>query len=190
MAPGGREDVVMQRCKLQVLGASGAGTSTLARALADHWSVPHADADDYFWVPSDPPYVEKRDEAARVSLMREVFVPREAWVLSGSMVGWGEAVVDECDAIVFLTLDPVERLRRLEAREVHRRAGRGFDEDAWAAFLDWARGYDDPSFEGRSRGVHEAWLAERSQPLLRLDSAASPQELVDAVLAWSPPHPA
>jgi hypothetical protein len=119
-----------------------------------------------------------------------VFVPREAWVLSGSMVGWGEAVVDECDAIVFLTLDPDERLRRLEAREVHRRGGRGFDEDAWAAFLDWARGYDDPSFEGRSRVVHEAWLAERSQPLLRLDSAASPQELVDAVLGWSPPHPA
>ena len=105
----------MQRCKLHVLGASGSGTSTLARALADHWSVPHADADDYFWVPSDPPYVEKRDADARVSLMREVFVPREAWVLSGSMVGWGEAVVDECDAIVFLTLDPDERLRRLEA---------------------------------------------------------------------------
>lgn len=180
----------MQRCRLHVLGASGSGTSTLARALADHWSVPHADADDYFWVPSDPPYVEKRDEHSRVSLMREVFVPREAWVLSGSMVGWGEAVVDECDAIVFLTLDPDERLRRLEAREVHRRAGHGFDEDAWAAFLDWARGYDDPSFEGRSRVVHEAWLAERSQPLLRLDSAASPQELVDAVLGWSPPHPA
>jgi len=180
----------MRRCKLHVLGASGSGTSTLARALADHWSVPHADADDYFWVPSDPPYVAKRDEPARVSLMREVFVPREAWVLSGSMVGWGEAVVDECDAIVFLTLDPDERLRRLEAREVHRRAGRGFDEDAWAAFLDWARGYDDPTFDGRSRAVHEAWLAERSQPLLRLDSAASPQELLDAVLAWAPPHPA
>ena len=180
----------MQRSKVHVMGASGSGTSTLARALADHWSVPHADADDYFWVPTDPPYVRKRDEAARVSLMREVFVPREAWVLSGSMTGWGEAVVDECDAIVFLTLDPDERLRRLEAREVHRRAGRGFDEDAWAAFLDWARGYDAPAFEGRSRAAHDAWLAGRGQPVLRLDSAANPQELVEAVLDWSPPHPA
>jgi len=67
------------------MGASGSGTTTLARALADHWSVPHADADDYFWLPSDPPYVEKRPESDRLALMRSVFVPREAWVLSGSM---------------------------------------------------------------------------------------------------------
>jgi hypothetical protein len=80
------------------------------------WSVPHADADDYFWVPSDPPYVEKRPEAQRVSLMRDVFVPGAAWVLSGSMLSWGESIVAaECDAVVFLILDPVERLRRLRS---------------------------------------------------------------------------
>jgi adenylate kinase family enzyme len=178
----------MQRCRLHVTGASGSGTTTLARALANHWSVPHADADDYFWMPTDPPYVEKRPEGERLSLMREVFVPREAWVLSGSMVGWGDAVVDQCDAIVFLTLDGEERLRRLEAREVHRRAGRESDSRAWAAFLDWARGYDDPAFEGRSRVAHERWLGERVQPVLRLDSAASREELVDTVLDWVPAH--
>lgn len=174
----------MRRCRLHVLGASGSGTTTLARAVANHWSVPHADADDYFWVPSDPPYVERRPEGQRLALMHEVFVPREAWVLSGSMVGWGESVVDRCDAIVFLTLDPAERLRRLEAREVHRRAGESFDEEAWAAFLEWARGYDDPCFDGRSRVVHEEWLAARDQPVLRLDSGAGPDSLVAQVLQW------
>lgn len=174
----------MRRSRVHVLGASGSGTTTLARALATRWSVPHADADDYFWVPTDPPYVYKRPDDERTALMRSVFVPREAWVLSGSMMGWGESIVEECDVIVFLTLDPEERLGRLEAREVHRRAGRSFDVDAWAAFLDWARGYDDPAFEGRSRATHEAWLAERAQPVLRLDSARPVAELVDAVLGW------
>ena len=75
----------MRRCRLHVIGASGSGTTTLARALADFWSVPHADADDYFWEPSDPPYVVRRPEADRLALMRSVFVPREAWVLSGSI---------------------------------------------------------------------------------------------------------
>ena len=41
---------------------------------------------------------------------------RESWVLSGSMIGWGDDVVARCDAVVFLTLDSAERLRRLEAR--------------------------------------------------------------------------
>ena len=84
----------MRRCRVHVLGASGSGTTTLARALANHWSVPHADADDYFWVPTDPPYVDRRRDSERVTLMRDLFVPREAWVLSGSMVGWGDEVVD------------------------------------------------------------------------------------------------
>ena len=176
----------MQRGRLHVMGASGAGTTTLARMLASHWSVPHADADDYFWVPTDPPYVEQRPEPDRVALMRSVFVPREAWVLSGSMLGWGEGIVAECDAVVFLTLDPEERLRRLDAREQVRREGQELDAAAWAAFMDWAKGYDDPDFQGRSRVAHEAWLETLSQPVLRLDSTRSPEELRDAVLRWAP----
>lgn len=176
----------MRRCRVHVLGASGAGTTTLGRALADHWSVPHADADDYFWVPASPPYVTKRPVPDRLRLMATMFVPREAWVLSGSMVGWGEEVVDACDAIVFLTLDPAERLRRLERREERRRVGETYDAEASAAFLAWARGYDDPAFDGRSRVRHEAWLAERRQPVLRLDSALEPAALVREVLRWEP----
>ncbi|MGN6251436.1 MAG: hypothetical protein ACTHNS_06445 [Marmoricola sp.] len=170
----------MKPCRLHVVGASGAGTTTLARAIADHWSVPHADADDYFWVPTDPPYAEKRSEPDRVALMRALFVARPAWVLSGSMLGWGAEVEAVCDAIVFLTLDPVERLRRLEARERQRYDGREPD----PVFLTWARGYDDPAFEGRSRLAHEGWLAGLPQPVLRLDAGAAPDALRDAVLAW------
>jgi len=180
------ENAGMRRCRLHVMGASGAGTTTLGRALADHWSVPHADADDYFWVPTDPPYVEKRPAADRLALMRSVFVPREAWVLSGSMLGWGADIVAECDAVVFVTLDPTERLRRLEHRETHRQDGRPRDETAWRAFLEWARGYDEPTFQGRSRVAHEQWLARLGKPVLRLDSARTPEELRDAVLGWVP----
>ncbi|MGJ9405748.1 AAA family ATPase [Nesterenkonia aurantiaca] len=174
----------MQRSRLHILGASGSGTTTLARDLADSWAVPHADADDYLWVPSTPPYVEMRPENERLALMFDVFVPRDAWVLSGSVAGWGDRVIDHCDAVVFLTLDPEERLRRLEAREQLRRAGQEFDEAAWARFLDWARGYDDPSFEGRSRPGQEAWLRTLNVPVLRLDSGQTREKLRDAVLDW------
>ncbi|MGY1840838.1 MULTISPECIES: hypothetical protein [unclassified Modestobacter] len=137
-------------------------------------------------MPSAPPYVDKRPVEERLALMRSVFVPREAWVVSGSMLGWGESIVAECDAAVFLTLDPDERLRRLEAREAARRAGGAFDEAAWTAFPEWARGYDDPEFQGRSRLAHEARLAGLRQPVLRLDSARTRENLRDAVLDWEP----
>ena len=167
-------------------GASGSGTTTLARAVADAWSVPHGDADDYFWVPTDPPYVDKRPEAERVALMEQVFLPREAWVLSGSMLGWGDSVVSRCDAVVFLTLDPAERLRRIEARERVRRDSAAVNEEALGAFLTWARGYDEPAFPGRSRTGHEEWLATLTRPILRLDSSLPREALRDEVLAWVP----
>ena len=175
----------MRRSRLHVTGASGSGTTTLGRAVADAWAVPHADADDYFWLPTDPPYVRKRPPLERVALMEQVFLSREGWVLSGSMVGWGDEVVGSCDGVVFLTLDPTERMRRLEAREQVRGERGPADESVREAFLTWARGYDDPSFEGRSRVAHEEWLATLTCPVLRLDSALTRDELRDAVLAWA-----
>ncbi len=144
--------------------------------------MPHADVDDYFWLPTDPPYVQKRPRRDRVALMERVFLPRPAWVLSGWMLGWGDSVVDRCDAIVFLTLESSARMQRLESRELARYGAGAVDE----AFLTWARGYDDPEFDGRSRVRQEAWLAELRLPVLRLDSTLSPAELVAAVLSWEP----
>ena len=175
----------MQPARVHILGASGSGTTTLGRALATRWAVPHADSDDYFWMPSDPPYTQKRDEAQRVALMRQIFVPRSAWVLSGSLVGWGDAVVAECDALVFLALDPSERLERLHAREEIRYAGKQHDDAEWHEFMEWAKGYDDPTFTGRSRVEHDAWMSALGKPVLRLDSRAPVAELVDSVCVWS-----
>lgn len=168
------------------MGASGSGTTTLARALSSRWSVPHADADDYFWHPTTPPFRRKRPPEQRIALMEQVFVPREAWVLSGSMTGWGESVVARCAAIVFLTLDPAERMGRLDARERVRREGQEHDIPSWEEFRTWAAGYDDPAFTGRSRAAHEAWLARIDRPVLRLDSARPVEELVETVLSWEP----
>ena len=168
----------MRRSRIHVMGASGSGTTTLARALATRWSVPHADADDYFWVPTAPPFRQKRPPEQRVALMEQVFAQREAWVLSGSMSGWGESVADRCDAVVFLTLDPAERMRRLEAREQVRRVGQEIDPEAWEQFRSWAASYDDPTFTCRSRAWHEAWLPRIDRPVLRLDSARPVEELV------------
>lgn len=172
-------------CRLFIMGASGSGTTTLGRAIADTWAVPHADSDDYFWRPTAPPFREQRAPAVRLALMREVFVPRSTWVLSGSVMGWGEELMAEFDAVVFLTLDPETRMARLLARERTRmlepaRAG-GLDEAAHEEFMTWARGYDNPNFAGRNRSRHEQWLAPLSCPILRLDSTRPVKDLVQEI---------
>lgn len=171
--------------RILVTGASGSGTTTLARAVANAWAVPHADVDDYYWLPTDPPYLDPRPPAERVQLMQELFLPRRSWVLSGSILGWGAPVIERCSAVVFLTLEPDERMRRLSAREQARRTRQPLDPAKFDEFIEWARSYDDPEFTGRSRVVHEAWLAALPCPVLRLDSTLSVDQLRDAVLAWA-----
>nr|WP_020494648.1 AAA family ATPase [Sciscionella marina] len=174
--------------RVLVTGASGSGTTTLGRELAADWEVPHADADDYFWIPTDPPFTRKRPETERVELMRAVFLPRASWVLSGSLMGWGDSLIPMLDAVVFLTLAPEIRMRRLTERETIRYGGA--DTKASREFLDWARGYDDPGFAGRNLAGHEQWLARVPCPVFRLQSRDPVTELADSVTRWLDTEPA
>ena len=182
----------MRRSRLHVTGASGAGTTTLARALADHWAVPHADVDDYFWVPSDPPYVEKRPASRpgsrswrSSSWPARRMGPVPARCSAGVTPSW-RAATRWCS----WTLDPEERLRRIEGprgADAQRRPSLSIQAVVGPP-LSWngPAGYDDPAFDGRSRVAHERWLAGLDRPVLRLDSASPPEVLRDQVLTWEP----
>lgn len=172
---------------MHITGASGSGTTTLARALADTWAVPHADADDYFWLPTSPAFVDRRPVPERLALMESLFLPRDSWVLSGSVTGWGDSLIGRFDAVVFLALDPEVRLARLRSREALRLgatiAAGGARAVSHRAFMEWAAGYDDPNFDGRSRAGHERWLKDLPCPVLRLDADQALHELVRAVVS-------
>ena len=47
--------------RLHILGASGSGTTTLGRALAERLTYLHFDTDDYYWLSTDPPFTAQRD---------------------------------------------------------------------------------------------------------------------------------
>lgn len=174
--------------RLLVTGASAAGTTTLGRSLASLQSIPHADVDDYLWLPTSPPYTHKRPVKERLALMNALFVPRDSWVLSGSLRGWGDSVIEQVDAVVFLALDPHTRMNRLIDRQVLRYGATieqgGVNEAAHHDFLDWARGYDDTTLAGRSRAVDEHWLSQLPCPVLQLNSAEPKSRLVTEVTDW------
>lgn len=174
--------------RILVIGASGAGTSTLGRRLADALASQHFEVDDFFWQPTDPPFCTRRPAAERLALMGAMFLPRSDWVLSGSPMGWGEPIEARLTQAIFVTLDPDIRLPRLAAREAHRYGARilpgGDRHAAFCGFMDWAAGYDDPAFLQRSREGQRSWLARLGCPLLQLDGARPREALLAEALDW------
>lgn len=51
------------------------------------------DTDDYFWLPTNPPYTQKRKISERLEKMRENISKAENIVLSGSLVDWGDELI-------------------------------------------------------------------------------------------------
>ena len=178
----------MRRARLHITGASGSGTTTLGRAVAQRLASPHFDTDDIFWLPTDPPYCCKRDRIDRLRLLGELLGERRDWVLSGALEGWGDPLVGLFDLVVWLNVPAETRLARLTARERIRYGGGaiapgGGQHSEYQAFLDWAASYDSAPQEVRSRTRHEAWLAGLPCPVLRLEGDRPTHNLVRDVLA-------
>ena len=174
----------MKSRRIHLMGASGSGVTTLGRAVANRLALPHHDSDDYFWLPTAPPYQTTRPAAERLRLMHEMFLPRLDWVLSGSVTGWGEELVPFFDLVVFVVAPRELRMRRLQAREATHFGAAAVAPGGWRheeteSFVEWASHYEAGDREGRSLAKHEAWLAGLPCPVVRVDGSRPLADLVE-----------
>ncbi|AKS09819.1 AAA family ATPase [Pseudomonas trivialis] len=171
--------------RIYITGASCAGVTTLGQNLAMRLDVRQVDVDDYYWMPTDPPFTTKRPPADRVSLMQQA-LGDDDWVLTGSCMGWGDALIADAELIVFVVTPTPVRLERLDAREKERFGDRiapgGDMYQIHEAFREWASQYDDPNFSGRNRAWHEAWLSRQTAPVLRVDGMSSAEQMAEDVV--------
>jgi hypothetical protein len=149
--------------------------------------VAHLDTDDFYWMPTDPPFTSMRPLDHRLSLLEAELSGQTSWVLSGSLISWGEALVPRFDLVVFLYLRPDVRLERLLARE-RQRYGADIDPggrmyEHHKEFIAWAKGYDAADFEGRSLARHRAWIAGLPCPVVEIIGVPKIEESVEQVLA-------
>jgi adenylate kinase family enzyme len=173
--------------RINVIGASGVGKTTLGRALAARLDVPHFDADDYYHLPTDPPYREQRSPEDRCALLERDLQPLDRWVLTGGAGTWTPAPALRYTLHVFLWLPLELRLARLLRREqelYRERIEAGGDmADDHAAFVAWTRGYDDGSAEGTNTlAHHEALFARATCPVVRLSGELTIEEAVGRVV--------
>ena len=164
----------MPDLRVHILGASGSGTSTLGASLAKKLECEHLDVDNFFWLPTRPPFQNVRPRQDRQALLGKALASCRSWILSGSLCGWGDQFIPEFDLVVFIWLPPDIRLARLAAREESRHGTAAISPGGdmfkqHQDFLRWAAAYDDGGLDIRSRQLHEQWLDKLACPVIRLE---------------------
>ncbi|WP_051284616.1 hypothetical protein [Nisaea denitrificans] len=177
--------------RLHVFGASGSGTSTFGRAWAARFGHKHLDTDDFYWMPTEPAFQEKRPVPERIRLLKQAFEKEESWILTGSMVSWGEPLIDSFQLAVFIYTPFNLRMERLIAREEARYGAEALEPggahyEAHMAFLEWAASYDTGGHEIRSLKMHEAWIERLPCPVVRVSGTDSTETQIEQVVSFVP----
>lgn len=172
--------------RLHVFGASGSGTTTFGRAWATRFGHTHLDTDDFYWMPTKPAFQEKRPVPERLRLLEQAFEAAGRWVLTGSLVSWGDPLIDRLDLAVFIYTPFNLRMDRLIAREEARYGAEalepgGTQYDAHVAFVEWAASYDTSGPEIRSLKLHEAWMERLPCPVVRVSGTDSTDRQTEQV---------
>jgi adenylate kinase family enzyme len=169
--------------RIHITGAAGAGTTTLGKALAERLGCSHFDTDDSYWLPGELAYQQKRPVPERLRWLHDALTPRQTWVLSGSLDGWGDPLIPLFDLVVFLEAPTQTRLDRLRAREQERFGASALQKggamyEHHREFLKWAASYDEGTMPGRSRPRHQAWLAQLPCRVIKLNSEPSIEQML------------
>ncbi len=167
---------------IHILGASGSGTTTLGKAIGEQYGFRHIDADDYFWLPTDPPYTSKRELLERQRLLGEAIASSPRCVISGSLCGWGDMFIPRFELVILVetpTRTRIERLKQRERGHFGQRILPGGDMYAnHMEFLAWAARYDTAGLEQRSRALHAQWLGRLACPLVKVDGTMPAEEIL------------
>ncbi len=177
----------MKPARIHITGASGAGSTTLGHALADRLDFPVHDGDDYYWLPTSPPYREPRPAEVRARLLAEMVGDRADWIFIGSLMGWGDRFIPLLDLVVFLYARAYCRTTRLRERESRHFGADAVSPGGWRheeteQFLEWSTHYDDSTRDGRNLENQRAWLAALPCAVLELESTQPRANLVQAIV--------
>ena len=175
---------------IHIYGASGSGTSTLGRKISEELGYKFMDTDDYFWLPTNPPYTTKRSKEERLALMKKDILENENVVISGSLVDWGDELIPQFTLAIRLVTDTEIRIERLKIREKQKIGDRvmpgGDMYTNHMEFIEWARKYDTGSVNMRSKAKHDEWQKQLTCSIMVVDSAEDVQkncELIKKELA-------
>lgn len=172
--------------RIIIFGASGSGTTTLGRSLAEKLAWTFLDADDYYWEKTSPPFQIKIDKEVRNYNLKKDFNSYENVIISGSLVTWSPYWNSAFDLGIFLRIPKAVRMQRLMKREAQRYGDKLLSDQEIIKqsdiFLNWASQYDNEEFDGRSISQHKHWIKSVDFKVFELNGDITNADLVRLVL--------
>ena len=174
---------------IHIFGASGSGTTTLGRKISEELGYRFMDTDDYYWLPTNPKFIEKCPIDKRIMLMKKDIEEAENVVISGSLTDWGDELISLFTLAIRLeTLAEVriERLKKREKEVFGSRIEKGGDMyEHHLEFIEWAKAYDAGDLDMRSKAKHDEWQKLLKCPLIILNGADNLEDnfsrVIDAI---------
>lgn len=158
---------------IHIFGASGSGTTTLGKRIAEELGYKLMDTDDYFWLPTNPAYTTKRLVEERIRMMIADIHSAENVVISGSLTDWGDSLIPYFTLAIRVHTDTnvrIERLRSRERQKFGNRIDKGGDMyENHMEFIEWAKQYDSGDIFIRSKAKHDEWQKLLSCEVLNVD---------------------
>lgn len=156
-----------------VFGASGAGTTSIGKALAKHLNYTHFDIDHYFWEETPIPFTVAREKQTRIKLLLNDLQREDNFIMSGSICGWDEPFLPLLHLAIFVETPTELRIERIKKREAERFGARikmgGDMYEEHMDFIEWAKNYDIAGTDQRSKALHEQWMQNLSCKVVRLN---------------------
>jgi adenylate kinase family enzyme len=173
---------------IHIFGASGSGSTTLARAIAEEYGYHHIDTDDALWVKTDPPFTLKRPPETVKALIEQQLSLHEYNVISGEFLGWGNFLQGKIDLFIYMHLPVDLRIERIQNREIKRFGSRvqpgGDMYQSHLDFLNWVREYEQGDETRRSAALHKKWLKTIDKPVIKIENASPIDELLRQIDSW------
>lgn len=172
--------------KIQIIGGSGTGKSTLGKYISEKEQIKWIDTDNYLW--KDNFFTENFKVEERKEMYQRDMATYNEYVASGSIFSWDPDGFRNRDLLVFLFLDENVRMERLLKRESERKSqfwqmktGENTND-----FLEWCKTYliaTDKETIG-TYAEHAYQMEVSKSPVLKLEASLSLDELHAKILKF------
>ncbi|AUF83324.1 hypothetical protein CXP39_00675 [Mesoplasma syrphidae] len=179
--------------KIQIIGASATGKTTLAQYIAEKHNIKWIDTDSYYWKSGTNETVKNTVEE-KIALYKQDTENIDSYIVAGSTYSWYKEGFADVDLLVFLYLDEETRMQRLIEREIARYGKDALEIDEndnyTNEFIEWSRRYYtnlNPN-EGGTYLAHTREMNNKKCQVLKLNSIRETKykyKKIAKILQWS-----